>query len=178
MLWVVDWEGVAYLPEDADVEEPREERQGPDPVRRKQATVRQEVEHQVERYENDHHEQHQVDGEVPVEEPENVDWLASAPSRDEFPSPRAPFQILDDLEDDELEEGAGKTEVDTEYDLDDPLPQLIVPKKFLDEEDPSYDKEHSLRRQYAERVLQQGHDGPGAVDDDDDDGADDNDVDA
>jgi len=69
--------------------------------------------------------------------------------------PRAPVQVVHDLEDDELEKCARQAEVDAEDHLDDSLAQLVVSKELLDEKNPANEEEDSLGGQHDGRVAQQ-----------------------
>ena len=71
--------------------------------------------------------------------------------------PGSLLEVVNDLEDDELEHGAGEGEVGAEDELDELVAELVVGEELLDEEDPAHAEEDGLREQDHQGVLQETH---------------------
>ncbi len=95
--------------------------------------------YQIKRCDENEHDQHGVEREVPVEDP----W--------------ADLQNVQDLKDDQLEHGAREGEVDAEDELDEDVSELIVFEQLFHEKDPTNHEEHQLGGQHRQGIGQQSH---------------------
>ena len=100
----------------------------------------------VERREDNHHEQHTVDGEIPMEVPQINITLGIADIRKVLPW--ILIEKTDNFKDDELEHCAGESEVYTKYQLNYNRKLcfvfMIYLQMFLDWNYLAYDEVHSL----------------------------------
>ena len=140
MFGTQDREGIAQLPEEVEVEAEDEEGEGDAHGHGDESAGGEDEEDDVERRQDDHHEEHGVDGDVPPEVA-GVD-----------------VEKVDNLEDDQLEHGAGEAEIDTEDELDDPVVELVVLEEHLDEEDPAGEEEDELADDDDDGVVDELHD--------------------
>ena len=119
-----------HLPKEIEVEAKDKNGEGQPHVDGDQPCRGEHEEDDVEGGEDHHHEQHRVDGKVPPE------------------VPRTDVKKVNNLEDDQLEHGAGEAEVDAEDELDRSVMELIVFKEHLDKEDPAKEEKGKLAGQH------------------------------